>query len=173
MGATAVVLGGSLAGLCSARVLADHCERVVVVERDELPDAVVDRAGVPQGRHVHAMLERGRQELDRLFPGFETWVRERGALVLNFGTEFAVLRQTQWQPRRAYRRTGLFLSRPLVDAAARHFLGQHQNVAIRERSEVIGLVAGGEPRRVTGVRIRARDGGAEETIAADLVVDAS
>ena len=61
MGANAVVLGGSLAGLCAARVLADHCERVTVVERDELPDGVADRAGVPQGRHVHAMLERGRR----------------------------------------------------------------------------------------------------------------
>jgi 2-polyprenyl-6-methoxyphenol hydroxylase-like FAD-dependent oxidoreductase len=173
MGATAVVLGGSLAGLCAARVLADHCERVTVVERDELPDAVVDRAGVPQGRHVHAMLERGRQELEQLFPGFRAWVGARGALELNFGTEFAVLRQTCWQPRRPYRRTGLFLSRPLVDAAARHFLGQHRNVTVRPRTEVTGLMAAGGPLRIAGVRVRARDGGAEENLAADLVIDAS
>jgi len=173
MGANAVVLGGSLAGLCAARVLADHFERVTVIERDELPDAVVDRAGVPQGRHVHAMLERGRRELERLFPGFDAFVLERGALVLNFGTDFAVLRQTAWQVRRPYHLSGLFLSRPLVDGAARHLLGKHTNVVVRARTEVIGLVASGDDRRVTGVRLRAREGGGEETLAADLVVDAS
>jgi 2-polyprenyl-6-methoxyphenol hydroxylase-like FAD-dependent oxidoreductase len=174
MGPNAVVLGGSLAGLCAARVLADHCERVTVVERDELPgaDVVADRAGVPQGRHVHAMLERGRRELEQLFPGFDDFVRQRGALVLNFGTDFAVLRQTCWQPRRPYRLNGLFLSRPLVDAAARHLLGRHANVVVRPRTDAVGLVAG-TPGRVTGVRVRTRDGGAEETLAADLVVDAS
>jgi 2-polyprenyl-6-methoxyphenol hydroxylase-like FAD-dependent oxidoreductase len=174
MGSQAVVLGGSLAGLCAARVLADHCERVTVIERDELPDAdvVADRAGVPQGRHVHAMLERGRRELEALFPGFDAFVRERGALVLNFGTDFAVLRQTFWQPRRAYRLNGLFLSRPMVDAAARHHLARHANVTVRPLTDVVGLVTGATDR-VIGVRLRTRGGGAEEMLSADLVVDAT
>ena len=58
MPSRAVVLGGSLAGLCAARVLADHFDEVTVVERDALPDVATQRAGVPQGRHVHAMLEK-------------------------------------------------------------------------------------------------------------------
>lgn len=173
MGTTAVVLGGSLAGLCAARVLAERCERVTVIERDELPEAAVDRAGLPQGRHIHAMLERGRRELEQLFPGFDAFVRMHGALELNFGTDFAVLRQDCWQPRMPYRLSGLFLSRPLVDAAARRLLGRHPNVGFRPRTEATGLVVGGSPRRVTGVRLRGRDGGGDETLAADLVVDAS
>ena len=32
---TAIVLGGSMAGIWMARVLADHFSRVIVVERDE------------------------------------------------------------------------------------------------------------------------------------------
>jgi 2-polyprenyl-6-methoxyphenol hydroxylase-like FAD-dependent oxidoreductase len=173
MGANAIVLGGSLAGLCAARALAERCERVTVIERDELPEAIVDRAGLPQGRHIHAMLERGRQELERLFPGFDAFVKMHGALELNFGTDFAVLRQTCWQPRRPYRLRGLFLSRPLVDAAARKLLATHGNVVVRSRSEVTGLVLQSEPLRVSGVTVRARDGGAEEALPADLVVDAS
>lgn len=35
----AMVLGGSIAGLLAARVLADHAETVVIIERDELPAA--------------------------------------------------------------------------------------------------------------------------------------
>jgi len=46
-------------------------------------------------------------------------------------------------------------------------------VAVRPRSEVTGLVLQSEPLRVSGVTVRARDGGAEEALPADLVVDAS
>jgi 2-polyprenyl-6-methoxyphenol hydroxylase-like FAD-dependent oxidoreductase len=173
MGAKAVVLGGSLAGLCAARALAERCEHVTVIERDELPEGPVDRAGLPQGRHIHAMLERGRQELERLFPGFDAYVKMHGALELNFGTDFAVLRQIHWQARRPYRLRGLFLSRPLVDAAARTLLATHDNVTVRPRTEVTGLTLHAEQKRITGVTVRARDGGAEETLYADLVVDAS
>ncbi len=65
----ALVIGGSLAGLSAGRVLADFFERVTVLDRDVFPETVADRSGVPQGRHVHALLARGRRELERLFPG--------------------------------------------------------------------------------------------------------
>ena len=44
----AVVLGGSMAGLLAARVLADAFARVTVVERDRYPQAPQSRRGVPQ-----------------------------------------------------------------------------------------------------------------------------
>ena len=89
----AVVVGGSIAGLSAARALADHFERVTVVDRDAYPGGALDRAGAPQGRHVHTLLARGSSELERLFPGFERTMLNRGALKLDFGTEFATLRQ--------------------------------------------------------------------------------
>jgi hypothetical protein len=49
----AVVVGGSMAGLLAARVLADHFEQVTLVERDALTDSVQTRKGVPQGRMLH------------------------------------------------------------------------------------------------------------------------
>jgi hypothetical protein len=70
IGAHAVVLGASMGGLLAARVLADFYETVTVVERDRLPDDAANRRGVPQGRHVHALLGRGSQVLAELFPGF-------------------------------------------------------------------------------------------------------
>ncbi len=70
IGEHAVVLGASMGGLLAARVLADFYETVTVVERDMLPDDAVNRRGVPQGRHVHALLGRGSQVLAELFPGF-------------------------------------------------------------------------------------------------------
>lgn len=43
---TAIVLGGSMAGLLAARVLADHADTVVIVERDAVSGAG-PRHGVP------------------------------------------------------------------------------------------------------------------------------
>jgi phytoene dehydrogenase-like protein len=62
----AVVIGGSLAGLSAGRVLSDFFERVTVIDRDAYPDGAMERPGVPQSRHVHALLARGRKELERL-----------------------------------------------------------------------------------------------------------
>jgi len=81
----AVVIGGSLAGLIAGRALSDFFERVTVIDRDAYPDGALERPGVPQSRHVHALLARGRKELERMFPGFGRLMRERGAHEIDFG----------------------------------------------------------------------------------------
>lgn len=68
----AVVLGGSMAGLMAARVLSDHADEVLIVERDDADVTAGPRPGVPQGSQVHALLPAGQQQLERWFPGF-TW----------------------------------------------------------------------------------------------------
>ncbi len=65
----AVAIGGSMAGLLAARVLADHFEHVTVIERDTFPRDPEVRKGVPQGAHVHALLAAGMRVLQQLFPG--------------------------------------------------------------------------------------------------------
>ena len=55
----AMVIGASLAGMCAARVLADHFGRVTLLERDRLPETAESRPGVPQDRHVHVLLYAG------------------------------------------------------------------------------------------------------------------
>jgi flavin-dependent dehydrogenase len=70
LGKQAVVVGAGIGGLTAARVLADYFERVVVLERDVLPECAEPRAGVPQGKHPHALLAGGQGALDDLFPGF-------------------------------------------------------------------------------------------------------
>lgn len=67
--AHAIVIGGSVAGLCAARVLSEHFDRVTVYERDELPTEPVNRSAIPQGQHVHLLMARGAQELEAIFPG--------------------------------------------------------------------------------------------------------
>src|SRR5690349_12539035 len=68
-GQHAVVIGGSMGGLLAARALADHYDRVTVLERDALPVGPDPRKGTPQARHIHVLLTAGRRVLERMYPG--------------------------------------------------------------------------------------------------------
>src|SRR5215469_18761008 len=111
----AIVIGGSMAGLCAARVLSNYYDKVTVIDRDAYPAGAHERPGVPQSRHVHALLMRGRIELDRLFPGFEKTMLSRGALEVNFGLDFAILRGQGWVERKPTSIATLFASRVMME----------------------------------------------------------
>ncbi|HEX5058877.1 MAG TPA: hypothetical protein VFV99_05925 [Kofleriaceae bacterium] len=63
----AVVMGGSMAGLLAARVLAEYASEVVIVDRDQFPVQPEFRSGVPQARHAHALLRYPGTEGERKF----------------------------------------------------------------------------------------------------------
>jgi len=172
----AIVIGGSLAGLCAASALAPHFRRVTVVERDALPSGALLRAGAPQARHVHVLLVRGRRELERLFPGFERDLLGAGAVELDFGLSFASLRANGWQQRRPFDITGLFQSRALLESIVRTLARKIPNLELRDDTAVLGLLGDDArpSRRVRGVCVQRRSGSdAPEELLADLVVDTS
>ena len=172
----AVVLGASVGGLLAARVLADAYRRVTIVERDPLPESVLDRKGVPQGRHAHGLLPRGAQILDELFPGLLADLAADGVSVLHAPREFRfflgghLLCQDGEPGEPSY-----VQSRAFLEAHVRDRVRALCNVSIRDRCEVAGLVTTPARDRVTGARVRphAGTGQAEEILAADLVVDAT
>jgi flavin-dependent dehydrogenase len=63
IGKQALVVGAGMGGLTAARVLADYFEQVLVFERHTLPVQATARSGIPQGKHVHALLAGGQQAL--------------------------------------------------------------------------------------------------------------
>ncbi len=65
----AVVIGAGMGGLAAAKAVAPHFEKVIVFERDALPDAPAPRLGTPQARHTHGLLAGGCRALEHLFPG--------------------------------------------------------------------------------------------------------
>jgi flavin-dependent dehydrogenase len=87
----AIVVGASMAGMLAARVLSDIFERVIVLERDTLPEGPQLRPGVPQARHLHALLPRGRRILEKNFPGITSELESAGAEILDFGNDVAWL----------------------------------------------------------------------------------
>jgi len=172
--AHAIVIGGSMAGMCAARILADHFDKVTIVDRDRYPDGAFERAGVPQSRHVHVLLARGRIELENLFPGFEQTMLSRGAIDTDFGWDFAALRVTGWAPREVYGIKLLHASRVLLEAVVRELLRKHRNLAFIEGTRITELIANENRSRVLGVKTIASDDRATTgELRADLVVDAS
>ncbi|MGB6296294.1 MAG: hypothetical protein WBF90_08920 [Rivularia sp. (in: cyanobacteria)] len=65
----AVVIGGSIAGLLTARVLAESFESVTIIESDKLPLQPDKRKGVPQSVQPHVLFTKGYRILEELFPG--------------------------------------------------------------------------------------------------------
>jgi 2-polyprenyl-6-methoxyphenol hydroxylase-like FAD-dependent oxidoreductase len=170
----AIVIGGSMAGLCAARVLSKFYDKVTVIDRDAYPVGAHERPGVPQSRHVHALLMRGRLELDRLFPGFEQTMLERGAIEINFGRDMAALRGDGWAERRPNLITTLFASRVLIEETVRELIRRIANVELIERADAVGFeTVHSDALRVTGVKVNPRDGGASFKLSGDLIVDAS
>src|ERR1700753_14302 len=81
----ALVIGGGIAGVLAARVLADHFQEVIVVERDHYTVPPLSRSGVPQDRQLHVLLLRGQDILRRLFPQLEDHLLEKGATQHDYG----------------------------------------------------------------------------------------
>ncbi|MEV0778969.1 NAD(P)/FAD-dependent oxidoreductase [Streptomyces sp. NPDC050433] len=186
----AVVIGGGIAGLLAAHVLAAHADRVTIVERDRFPDGARPRSGVPQSGHIHVLLGGGQLALDTLLPGIVAELREHGAPRVGMPADLI-----QWQAGTWYRRTPstahlLTGSRPLLEWLVRRRVLADPRIRTVQGTEVVGLL--GDAVRTTGVLLRERGAGAKaaggteaetavrarggvvtRALTADLVVDAA
>ncbi len=172
---TAVVIGASVAGLLAARVLAEHVGRVVVLERDTLPERVVPRGGVPQSAHTHALLARGVRGLEELLPGLTAGLVAQGAMSGDVQEGFRWISEGRPMARGTSGLRGLAVSRPLLEREVRRCVLAHPRISVHERVVVRALLDDGAGR-VTGVAGVHRDdpaGHGERRWDADLVVDAS
>ncbi|WP_144924439.1 FAD-dependent oxidoreductase [Halorubrum salsamenti] len=172
VGSHAVVVGGSMAGLLAARVLADGYDRVTLVERDPIPDGSVVRRGVPQANHVHVMLEPARVILEDLFDGYQSALKAAGGLVIDAcreldyydnGGVLAPAEPEMLMP---------CASRPLFERIARQQVAATTGITVRDECHATGYETSADADAVEGLSIRRADGG-EETLEADLVVDAT
>ena len=172
IGEHAVVIGASMGGLLAARALSDFFGSVTVLERDAFPLTDVPRKGVPQGRHAHGLLSRGRSVIEHFFPG---WTDE---VVAGGGVRGDIANDVSWMGHGVALKTapsamvGLLAARPVLEGHVRRRLLALPNVRAIEGCAVQGLIADDKHAAIKGVRVKVGNG-AEETIAADLVVDAS
>ncbi|NUR26239.1 MAG: hypothetical protein HOV83_10395 [Catenulispora sp.] len=171
---TASGLGGSIAGLCAAGILARHFEQVVVLERDQLPPDAEHRRGVPQSKHPHFLLNSGRRAIGEIFAGFEDALIAAGGMLLMPSMDAAYCEQGGWAPRKSGSMTMVYSSRVLIERVLRGKVRELPAIELREGVTVTGLrsVGGGSVSgRVTGVDYRTADGD-DVSLPADLIVDA-
>ena len=159
-----VVVGGSLAGLLTARALADHADEVVVLERERLPETVTPRGRVPQGRHLHLLLAAGLDLLREWFPGVEVELERLGAVRVD-GTGAWVHQGGAYRARGDWGRPGISQTRPLLEHVVRARVAALPGVTVEDGVTVEAVTRLG--RRVTGVVADGRER------PADLVVDCS
>jgi len=173
-GKQAIVIGGSIAGLVAGRVLADYFEQVTIIERDDWTEGADFRKGVPQARHPHALLKRGEQILEELFPGLRQQLISEGAVPVNMGSETAWFTFGGWRPRYESSINNIACSRPMLETAIRRKLSNLSNLSFKVGWEVTGLQADSANAKATAVKIRQRAGTQQELIMeADFIVDAS
>lgn len=177
LGQRAIVCGASMAGLLAARVLSDFYESVTLVERDRLPDGPEQRRGVPQGRHLHALLSTGSKTLGQLFPGLLDELVTAGATVLENETPVYVRvgRHELYRSAELVDPASLVLyqpSRPFLESHVRRRVRVIENVRILDGHDVIEPIAD-RAHGVTGARVVNRVTGKETVLDAELVVDAT
>jgi 2-polyprenyl-6-methoxyphenol hydroxylase-like FAD-dependent oxidoreductase len=162
-----------MSGLLAARALSRHFERVTVVERDVLPQGAEVRKGVPQSGHAHGLLASGYRVLDEYFPGLMDELEALGAPRSDIVGDFLWYQYGRWKLRHEAGLRGILVSRPCLEAAIRRRVKAQGGVTFLEGADGVRPVLDPAGGRVTGLVVRRREVNVQETLAADLVVDAS
>jgi flavin-dependent dehydrogenase len=172
-GETAVVIGGSVAGLIAARVLSEHFSEVVIIERDGLPEEPGPRRGVPQSVHLHGLTLGGRVALDEIYgdDSFTSAMRSAGAAYFDFFKHQAILMPEGWLRRAPSDVKAVYGSRACMEHVIRTLTRQIQNINFRT-GQARSLRASADSKRVNGVHFYGEDG-KEVIFEAELVVDAT
>ncbi|MFH8573734.1 FAD-dependent oxidoreductase [Streptomyces sp. NPDC017993] len=168
----AVVVGGGYAGLVTARVLADYFSEVVILEQGLVDERTGAHPHAPQGYHVHALLAKGGEILERLFPGLRAELQGIGAPVFDYGERIRFLLPTGFAPSI---RTGIEIQALTRDELERRLRGKV--LALPEVTLLSSTRCEGLRTNSSGNvdRVLCRMEGAEEPteIEADLVVNTS
>ena len=172
-GRSAAVLGASMAGLLTARALSDHFDNVTIVERDQLPFDSANRKGVPQGNHAHGLLASGYRVIDGFFPGLMDELEAGGAPRGDVVGDFLWYQYGHWKLRHQSGLRGITVSRPALESAIRSRVRAIPNVTFLEEYDAEHPAFDAATKAVSGIVAKERNSGAEETIAANLVVDTS
>ncbi|WP_182902193.1 NAD(P)/FAD-dependent oxidoreductase [Microbispora sp. H10830] len=166
----AVVLGGGLAGVLAATVLAGHADEVVLIEGDRYPSGPRPRRGLPQSHHSHVLVAGGARALDALLPGTVDALLANGAHLRGLPGDALIYSADGWFRRLHTDAHLISCTRGLLDQVVRRRALGGGDVEVWEDTRALGLT--GDEARITGVSV-SRRGAPPETVRADLVVDAT
>ena len=169
---TAVVVGGSIAGIAAAKVLSETFERVIVLEKDDPHRRREGRSGAAQGWHLHHLLTAGRIELERIFPGIIDDMVAEGAFDVDMAAQYRIRLGGSWKKPATGDINIVCAARPLLEWCLRRRLDNEPRILFRYESDVADLVYDRADNAVIGVAVD-HGGGELEVVPAEFVVDAS
>lgn len=171
---SAIVIGASMAGLMTARVLSDHFDTVYLVERDQINDCPETRKGQPHTQHLHTLLGKGLFNMQHYFPDFLDSLKKGGASV------FDLTKYMAWNTYGNYRMQfeqgfeGVLASRPFLEWKVRQSVLKLGNLKLLSGHSVDRLLTNKQKNVITGVQMNRRHGKDNPIMLnADLVVDTS
>ncbi|MDF0597612.1 NAD(P)/FAD-dependent oxidoreductase [Psychromarinibacter halotolerans] len=168
-----IVIGAGVGGLASAKALSTMFGKVLIIDRDTMPDGAEPRVGVPQSRQVHVLLGGGLRALNTLVPGFEDKLVAAGANRARVGSEIRVeVPGLPVLPERPFEFHSMCMTRPLLESVLRREVLATPNVELLEQANVMELLASEDGSRVVAVKVLRRSG-EEEVHKADFFVDAA
>jgi 2-polyprenyl-6-methoxyphenol hydroxylase-like FAD-dependent oxidoreductase len=170
-----IIIGGSIAGLLTARTLSEQFKRVTIIERDRLPDAPQPRKGAPQAHHGHAVLAKAVQIFEELFPGFINDMQTKGAVKVDMCQDVGFFHFGRWKKRSSSDIYSLFQTRSFLEWNLRQRVAAIPNVTFIDETDVECFTMNEAKTQVTGIEVNHRNSAdpAHEVLPADLVVDAS
>src|SRR5215475_9149411 len=152
----ALIIGGSLAGLFAARVLADFFNIVTILDRDSFPPTPDHRKGVPQSYHAHGLLPTAFPIIEQLFPGIINELCKDGADVASDIIPLAIVSPKGLLPLPKMLEVSINFSRPLLEWHVRNRVSKLPNIHIITNIEVTRLLATHDRTCVTGVQVHGR-----------------
>jgi 2-polyprenyl-6-methoxyphenol hydroxylase-like FAD-dependent oxidoreductase len=168
----AIVLGASMAGLLTARVLSEHFDQVTLIERDPVADRAEARKGQPQTRHLHGLLASGLEIMTRYYPDLMDALKAGGARVEDFGESMHWWTYGGYRQRFTLGVKAALMSRPFLEYLVRTRTLARDNITLIDQCAVRKLCMTADQARVAGIEIERRDqAGAGEVLAADFIVD--
>lgn len=168
----AVIIGGGIGGLLTAKVISNYYEEVLIVDRDDFPEKPENRSGIPQGFQPHRLTPRGKMIIERLLPGLNEELLEQGAAltqnrVYRFTNPYGILSMPNSE-------RDLMCSRALLEWGIRQRIKEITNIQFLSKHIVIGLQTSPDQMTVTGIHVKERgQSRLQKVINADMVIDTS
>lgn len=173
---TAVVIGGSIAGIAAAKMLSETFDRVIVLEKDGPHRRREGRPGAAQGWHLHHLLTAGQIELERIFPGIVDDMVREGAFKVDMAAQYRIRLGGTWKKPGTSDIEIVCAGRPLLEWCVRRRLDDEPRIDFRYESEVADLAFDRANNAIVGVAGDNGDadgGDGLQVVPAEFVVDAS
>ncbi|GAC1307075.1 MAG: FAD-binding monooxygenase [Mucilaginibacter sp.] len=167
----AIVLGGSFAGLMTAKALSTYYAQVTIIEKDTVHRYPESRKGQPHTKHLHGLLPCALNILNNYFPGLSEEINNNGGVVNDFGTSMS------WFTHGGYKKNvfldiqGVSLSRPLLEHLVRERVLSLPNVTLLDNTTAKAFLISDDRQKVTGVNIEDKQDKQFIEFGADLIVD--